>query len=611
MELFLYIRSLTPRQAVGECTRYRFRELPGRRRVLLTYALSILVLVLLVFKSAGFAEDFTINKFHADILVNDDSSMLVKETIVVQFHTSRHGIYREIPYKYEDERGNRIKTPLNVLSVTDESGKNWEYKTTKKGSLINVRIGDPAKYVSGENIYVITYKVENAVLFFEDHDELYWNVTGNYWWSPIKEASAHVVLAAKNQSRNLWAACYTGGLGSKEPACRYETAGNIGDFFAGRNLNPKEGLTIAFGWDKGLVSPPSSWRKFLWAVDIGENWIFLFPLFSLAFMTALWKSKGRDPKVMESVTVMYEPPKYNNTSLTPGEVGALVDEKLDPRDISSTIVGLAVKGYMKMEETKTEGLILDSTDYFLAKTKEPDDSLNPFERMLMDRIFPKELQLPGRMVSDLKNEFYKSIDLLKKTLYGELVSKKYFLASPDKVRKVYVSAAFAVTVLSIILFAWLTSSGKSVVAGILTGLPVFAFAKVMPAKTRAGSAAYMDILGFREFMSRAERDRLERMKDKDLFSKFLPYAIALDIVDNWAKAFEGIYQEPPDWFTSPAGFRTFHPYTFSRSISAATSSLGSAMFSAPRGSGISGGDGGFSGGGSSGGGFGGGGGGSW
>ncbi len=426
MELFLYIRSLTPRQADGECTRYRFRELPGRRGVLLTYALSILVLVLLVFKSAGFAEDFTINKFHADILVNDDSSMLVKETIVVQFHTSRHGIYREIPYKYEDERGNRIKTPLNVLSVTDESGKNWEYKATKKGSLINVRIGDPAKYVSGENIYVITYKVENAVLFFEDHDELYWNVTGNYWWSPIKEASAHVVLAAKNQSRNLWAACYTGGLGSKEPACRYETAGNIGDFFAGRNLNPKEGLTIAFGWDKGLVSPPSSWRKFLWAVDIGENWIFLFPLFSLAFMTALWKSKGRDPKVMESVTVMYEPPKYNNTPLTPGEVGTLVDERLDPRDISSTIVGLAVKGYMKMEETKTEGLILDSTDYFLAKTKEPDDSLNPFERMLMDRIFPKELQLPGRMVSDLKNEFYKSIDLLKKTLYGELVEQEIF-----------------------------------------------------------------------------------------------------------------------------------------------------------------------------------------
>lgn len=587
-----------------------FRESTRGRSARITEWLSVFALVLLVFISAGFAEDYTINKFHAEVLVNDDSSMLVKETIAVQFHTSRHGIYREIPYRYEDERGNRIKTPLTVISVADESGKNRPYKTTRKRNIINIRIGDPAEYVSGENTYEITYKVENAVLFFEDHDELYWNVTGNYWWSPIKEASAHVVLTAKNRSRNLWAACYTGGLGSKEAACRYETAGNIGDYFAVRSLNPKEGLTIAFGWDKGLVSPPASWKKFLWAVDIGENWIFLFPLFSLVFMTVLWKSKGRDPKVMESVTVMYEPPKFGGTPLTPGEVGTLVDEKLDPRDISSTIVGLAVKGYIKMEETKTEGLILDSTDYFLARIKEPDESLGPFERMLMDRIFPKELQLPGRMVSDLKNEFYKDIDLLKNTLYGELVGKKYFLVSPDKIRKVYVAAAFAVAVLGIVIFAWLTSSGKSVVAGILMGLPVLAFAKAMPAKTRAGSAAYMDILGFREFMSRAEKDRLERMKDKDLFSKFLPYAIALGVVDNWAKAFEGIYQEPPDWYTSPSGFRTFQPYTFSRSISAATSSLGSAMFSAPRGSGIKGG-GGFSGGGFSGGGFGGGGGGSW
>jgi uncharacterized membrane protein len=112
-------------------------------------------------------------------------------------------------------------------------------------------------------------------------------------------------------------------------------------------------------------------------------------------------------------------------------------------------------------------------------------------------------------------------------------------------------------------------------------------------------------------MERAEKDQLERMRDKDLFSKFLPYAIALDVVDNWAKAFEGIYQEQPQWYGSHAGLRTFNPYHFSRSISSATSSLASAMYSAPRSSGISGGGGGFGGGGSSGGGFGGGGGGSW
>jgi len=123
----------------------------------------------------------------------------------------------------------------------------------------------------------------------------------------------------------------------------------------------------------------------------------------------------------------------------------------------------------------------------------------------------------------------------------------------------------------------------------------------------------MDILGFQEFMNRAEKDRLERMGDKDLFSKFLPYAIALNVADHWGKAFEGIYQNPPDWYAAPGGFRTFSPYGFSHSMNDVTSSLSSAMFSSPRGSGIGGGGGGggFGGGGSSGGGFGGGGGGSW
>jgi uncharacterized membrane protein len=141
---------------------------------------------------------------------------------------------------------------------------------------------------------------------------------------------------------------------------------------------------------------------------------------------------------------------------------------------------------------------------------------------------------------------------------------------------------------------------------------VILFAKYMPAKTKAGASAYMNILGFQEFMNRAEKDRLERMKDVNLFSKFLPYAIALDVADNWAKAFQGIYQDPPDWYISPGGFRTFSPYGFTHSISSVTSDLSSAMFSAPRGSGTGGGgSGGGGGGGSSGGGFGGGGGGSW
>jgi uncharacterized membrane protein len=560
--------------------------------------------------TTAFSQDFTINHFHSDITINEDSSFIVKETIDVEFHRFKHGIYREIPFKYVEERGNAIKTPLLVLSVTDGAGKDWKYKTKKKGNVVNIRIGDPKKYVEGRQTYVITYKVENAILFFDDHDELYWNVTGNYWWAPIKEASANVTLVAKKKSENLWAACYTGTLGSKGSQCGFETSGNSGEFFTKKNLNSREGFTIAFGWDKGLVSPPSSWKKFLWAINIRENWIFLFPIFSLIFMINLWSKRGRDPRVKEAVTVMYEPPKYEGKPLTPAEVGTIIDEKIDPRDITATIVGLAVKGYIKIEETKKEGLILDTTDYYLSKVKEPDENLSPFEKEIITTIFSGGL--PGRMVSDMKNKFYTNLDLLKNTLYGELVSMKYFLTSPEKVRKLYAKAGLIVAVVGFFLaLVFIPSSvGKGIIAGILFALPVLAFSKIMPAKTRAGASAYMDILGFQEFMNRAEKDKLERMGDKDLFSKFLPYAIALDVVDSWAKAFEGIYQESPQWYVSPGGFGTFSPQSFSRSISSATSSIASAMFAAPRGSGISSG-GGFGGGGFSGGGFGGGGGGSW
>jgi uncharacterized membrane protein len=181
------------------------------------------------------------------------------------------------------------------------------------------------------------------------------------------------------------------------------------------------------------------------------------------------------------------------------------------------------------------------------------------------------------------------------------------------VRNSYAVAGILVLVFSVLAFGFLISNPgwKGVIAGLLTGTSVLAFAKSMPAKTRAGASAYMDVLGFQEFMNRAEKDRLERMGDKDLFSQFLPYAIALDVADNWAKAFEGIYQEPPNWYVSPGGFRMFSPYAFTHSLNSVTSDLSSAMFSAPRGSSGGGSGGGFGGGGSSGGGFGGGGGGSW
>lgn len=563
----------------------------------------------LCLSSLALAQDFTISEFESSISVKKDSSITVKETLSVEFHRPRHGIYRDIPYRYQDSFGNSVTTPTDIISVTDGSDGKVKYKVSRTGNSIRVRIGDAKQYVSGLRKYEITYRVQNAILFFDDHDELYWNATGNEWVAAIKKTRCLLSLDG-DKTKQYWASCYTGRGGSRESACRYIPGDNFIEFITQKNLTPGEGLTIAYGWDKGLVSPPSSLKKFLWKLNLGQNWVFALPLLSLTIMVILWVRIGRDPRVRESVTVMYEPPSSGGTPLAPAEVGAVIDEKLDPRDITATIVNLAVKGYLKIEEKKEEGLIFDSTDYYLKKVKEPSSPLTGFEQQLMRDILGSG---EGKMVSALKNSFYQKIPSLKRSLYDELIRKKFFTTSPDHIRTAYMVAAavlgFGTAFLLYVFLGNALGDIRPLVAGLLFGLPVFAFARSMPAKTREGASVFMHILGFQEFLNRAEKDQLERMKDRNLFSAFFPYALALDVADNWAKAFEGIYQEPPDWYVSPGGMGTFNPVGFNRSFHSAVSDMSSAIYSAPRGSGA--GSSGSFGGGSSGGGFGGGGGGSW
>ena len=140
-------------------------------RCMKTFLKIVLVLaVQSILVSSAFAQFFTIEKFHSDITIHPDASFTVTETIDVHFSRPRHGIYREIPFKYRDDLGHMIRTPTHVLSVTDGSGKKWKTKISKKGNVVNIRIGDIHKYVQGQHLYTITYRVENAILFFSDHD---------------------------------------------------------------------------------------------------------------------------------------------------------------------------------------------------------------------------------------------------------------------------------------------------------------------------------------------------------------------------------------------------------------------------------------------------------
>ena len=574
-----------------------------------TLLLLLPLLLLAVSPLTAHGEDFTIRSFRSDIEIRSDSSLRVIETIETEFHRPRHGIYRDIPFRYVDELGKKTIMPLEIVSVADQFGMTWKTKVGRRGGFLRIRIGDPGLYVDGRKVYVITYTVENSIGFFPDHDELYWNVTGNDWTAAIGSASATVTVASEGRSLELKSRCFTGHRGSREEACTVTRSHNGATFLASREFRAGEGMTVVLGWDKGGVRPASGWKSVLFALNLSENWVFLVPVASLGLMLVLWYRKGKDPDPGDPLVVLYAPPEEDGRPLLPAEIGALFDERLDPRDITSSVVDLAVKRYLSIEERKSPGFFFDKTDYLLKKEKEPDEALPYFEQMLLRRLFRDGS--PEVRVSDLKLEFYKNLEDLKNAAFGGLERMRYFAANPMSVKSTYFITGGALLIGGG-LIGWLgekfTEGGSphAALAFALSGAVVILFAPFMPVKTLKGVKALGRIKGFEEFLLRAEKDRLERMNDPRLFEKYLPYAIALGVSDRWARAFEGIYQEPPRWYVSGDGVTTFRPSSFHRSLDTALSTMGSAMVSAPRSSGS-----GFSGGGSSGGGGGGGGGGSW
>lgn len=555
------------------------------------------------------AQDFSIRSFRSDIEVRGDASLRVTETIETVFHRPRHGIYRDIPFRYTDELGEKTVMPLRIISVTDAAGKYWKYKEKRTGGFLRIRIGDPDEYVEGLKVYVITYTVENAILFFPDHDELYWNVTGNDWPTGIGAALASVTVETDGRPLALQTRCFTGPRGSREEACRISLLQNSAKYTAGRKFPAGEGMTIVFGWDKGVVKPPSRWKQGLFLLHPAANWPFLAPPLTLLYMLALWYRKGRDPSTGDPVVVAYAPPMETGRPLHPAEAGALIDERLDPADITASIVDLAVKRHITIEERKTPGFLFGKTEYFIRKEKEPGGELLPFGRLLLEKLFPAE-ETEVR-VSDLKYKFYKHLDELKNAAFSGLEQAGCFRANPLGVRSRYLYTGIAIVIVGGFL-GWLGDRFlggaplRAIIALALSGLVVILFAPLMPVKTLKGVKMLGRIKGFEEFLLRAEKDRLERMNDPNLFEKYLPYAIALGVADRWAKAFEEIFQEPPRWYRSGSGVDTFRPSTFHRSLDSALTTMTGAMTASPRSGGS-----GFSGGGSSGGGGGGGGGGSW
>ncbi|MGH9804017.1 MAG: DUF2207 domain-containing protein [Candidatus Acidiferrales bacterium] len=558
--------------------------------------------LLLVLATAGAAaRELVIESFDADLRVNSDGTLEVTETLRPRFSGQWNGIIRFIPVEYRHPLGFNYTLLLDVESISDENGNRLRYESDRERHYRRFKIWVPNANNATRTV-VIRYRVRNGLRFFEEHDELYWNVTGDESDIPHESATARVHLPGG--ADGIRASAFTGAYGSTEQDADVQVSGTEVGVRMRRALNFREGLTIAVAWNPGLVHRPGTLEKIV--LFLRSNWPLFIPFGVFAGMFWLWWTRGRDPS-LRSIAAQYAPPD----ELTPAELGTLIDNKPDMRDITSTLVDLAVRGYLGIEEKTDKVLGLFSSKDYIFERRRPDTEwggLKTHERELLRCVFRGKSQVE---LSDLENDFYRDLPGIRDRIFDQLLGRKYYLRRPDRVRNLYLVIAIVVGIVSVWGGGFVAAIlGQQplpfIVGGVFSAGIIFVFAWFMPARTLQGARTLEKVLGFEEFLARVESDRFSRMvKTPEMFERFLPYAMALGVEKNWVKAFEDIYRQPPQWYRRD--FQTFQPRTFVRDLSQMSNRAARAMASQPRSSGGSGSGGGGGGGGFSGGGFGGGG----
>ena len=574
----------------------------------------------LCFGSAAQADEgWVITSFHSDIVVGRDSSLTINEDIRVDFGSlEKHGIFRTIPLRYRYDSSHDRYYELTVQSVANGSSP-VPYTTSVENDNEVIKIGDPSRLVTGQNRYIINYRVVGAMNSFSDHDELFWNVDGALWPVPKQSVSAIVFVPTGSFQK---AACFEGLTGSQE-TCTSENAASTVTYRSTRQLGSGEQMSVVTGLTKGAVAVPPPLleeRKRLFpqdAFDINPVTVGLSLLVlvaGVALIVRFWWMHGRDrayltqyyltndareqaesPFQHEPVVVEFEPPQ----NLRPAQLGVILDESADTKDVTATIVDLAVRGVLTINEVPGE------RDWILTWKANAVSDLLPFEKTLLDGLFAGGQQV---QVSKLKGTFQTTLRAAESLMYSDAMSRKLFRVRPDIVR----GGAIGVAIVDIVLGGALTfalgitfGGGFMGVAVIVAGVVLLLFHRALSTRTAAGRDLMQHTLGFRLYMNTAERYRQQFAEKAEIFTQLLPYAIVFGSVTRWAKAFEGIDTSKTNgWYVGSAPFQAA---VLSSNLESMNSSISAAISAAPPSSGSSSG---FGGGGSGGGG-GGGGGGSW
>ena len=608
------------------------------------------------------------SSFTADYVLDAEGGATVTETIDYVFGTSggvKHGIYRNIVTRQAvtDENGRPSEEnfryyALDLESVTSPTGAPTETKLTdQSGGETQIRIGDPNVTVSGTQSYVVKYHLANVMNPFPDHAEFFYNV---FVGDTVPKDRVKVTVTGPGGVTSV--RCVRGSDPGRD--CDSAQAGQTAVFTVD-NLLGNEDLTIATSLPRaGFGELKPDIRAAGSSYDEGQAKVLTSlalaggigaPLVAAGVMGVLVATRGRDewyagvtpglaPGSADAVapgTVPPPPPaptlrgrrpevavQFNPPpGVQPGMVGTIIDESADTIDVSATVMDLAVRGFLRIEEIQS-GTMFSRTDWRLVQLPPPPgQTLRPYEATVLEGLFAEGSDVK---LADLKYKFNTTLNLAIRQMYTEVVERGWFRRSPLRQRAGWQALGFLLIgagAVSCFYLGVVTRAidrtggfGVGIPSGVVLGLGLIVaglifriLGKRMAAKTAAGSAVYAQSLGFRKYLETAEADQIRFEEGEDIFSKYLPWAIAFDLADRWAKicgdlvAMGRLPNATPYWYVGSYNMAAFNTGFLTSSLATAAAPAPS---SGASGTGFGGGSS-FGGGGFSGGGGGGGGGGSW
>ena len=489
----------------------------------------VLCLLFLMIAGASSADE-RIFDYHSDILVRADGWVEVTETISVRAEGNqiRRGIFRDYPVRYKDRLGNNVKVLYEPKSAMRD-GRPENFFVESSGNNVRTYFGSSNQLLStGDYTYTYQYDAGRMLGFYENVDEFYWNVTGNEWAFPIDHASASVTFDFDVPSDDLLLAAYTGRVGQQggdytstvDPsgAVRFETT---------RQLALYEGLTIAVGWPKGLISEPGGLQKFTWLLSDNLNLVIILTalLAMFSYYIPVWRNYGKDPDP-GVIFPRYEPPK----GFSPASLRYIENMGYDNEVMTAAIVSLGVKGYLSINN-------FDGSHTLVRQNPHSNGpALATGERELHDALFSSgdEVEL-----IDENHEVIGGARDKHKTALKRDYHKRYFrtnaLLNLPPVMVAIIATAIALAVgPSIAVF--------TVISMMVVTIIVFVTAMKQP--TAAGRSLLDSAAGFREYLEIAEKDELNLRnppeKTPELFERYLPFALALGVDQRWAERFTRI-----------------------------------------------------------------------